>query len=221
MSQFSFDEQKITSLRQKITDDIRKAILQGQLKSGERLREAEISKQMGVSRGPIREALRVLEQEGLLVSQPYKETTVAKITGEEVLEVLIPIRLTIEKFAIRKVLPLLSTEDINSLSEIVEEMKSGATQKNLYKLVQCDLMFHEYLISLSNMPSLKNTWTSIYNRILLHFLMQGQSYDNLDDLWKSHMTLLALIKEGDRKKITAELERHISDSNLGFLQEHY
>jgi DNA-binding GntR family transcriptional regulator len=83
VSQFRFEEQKATSLRHKITDDIRRAILQRKLNPGDRLREAEISKQMGVSRGPVREAIRMLEQEGLLVSLPYKGSTVTEISCEE------------------------------------------------------------------------------------------------------------------------------------------
>ena len=63
MDNFQFAEQKTTSLRHKITDDIRKAIFKGYLKPGSRLREVEISKQMGVSRGPIREAMRMIVQE--------------------------------------------------------------------------------------------------------------------------------------------------------------
>lgn len=221
MNGFRFHEQEITSLPHKIMDDIRKAILQGKLKSGDRLREVDISEQMGVSRGPLREALRMLEQEGLLISQPYKGTIVAEITGEEVLEVLIPIRLTIEQFAIGKALPLIHTQNIEYLSDIVAEMKEGATQKNLYKIVQCDLAFHEYLIGLAKLPSLKSTWKSIYNRTLLHFMMQGQSYEDLNELWKDHKKLLDMIQEGDLEKIKGELVHHISDSNLGFLHKHY
>lgn len=219
---FRFDEQKKTSLRHKIAEDIRKAILQEKLKPGDRLREIEISEQMGVSRGPIREALRTLEQEGLLISQPYKETMVAEITGEEVLEVLVPIRFTIEKFAIRKALPLIEEEEnIKHLSNIVQEMKEGADQNNLYKVVQSDLAFHEYLIRLSHLPSLQNTWTSIYNRILLHFVIQGQAYEDLNELWRDHIKLLDVIKEGNIDRITAELFHHISESNIDFLREHY
>lgn len=221
MTNFKFDEQKTTSLRHKITEDIRKAILQGKLKPGDRLREVEISKQMGVSRGPVREAMRMLEQEGLLYSHPYKETMVAEISGEEVLEVLIPIRLTIEQFALRKGLPHIQQGDIERLSGFVEEMKEGARQKNLARIVECDLAFHEHLVGIAKMNNLMTIWTSIYNQMRLHFIMQGQSYEDYNELWKDHKKLLQVVKEGDMEQIAQELKQHIYDTNVPFLKEHY
>ena len=92
MSDFRFETEKATSLRHKISNNIRKAIFHGKLKPGDRLIEIDLANQMGVSRGPIREAMRMLEQEGVINSQPYKDTMVAEISLEEVLEVLTPIR---------------------------------------------------------------------------------------------------------------------------------
>ncbi|MEF3305952.1 GntR family transcriptional regulator [Paenibacillus sp. GYB003] len=209
MSPFRFDEQKATSLRHKITDDIRKAIFQGKLNPGDRLREVEISKQMGVSRGPVREAIRMLEQEGLLVSLPYKETTVAEISGEEVRDVLNPIRLIIETYAIRKALPNIGERELEKLASFVADMKEGAAQRNLDKIVDSDLAFHEYVISLAGMPGLLGTWTSIYNRIHLHFTIQGQAYEDLNDLWKEHDKLLQAIRKGDPEHISAAWAEHV------------
>lgn len=221
MSEFRFEEQKSTSLRHKITEDIRRAILQGKLRPGDRLREVEISKQMGVSRGPVREAMRMLEQEGLLNSHPYKETMVAEISGEEVLEVLIPIRLTIEQFALRKGLPEIQPQDLERLSELVEEMKEGARQQNLAKIVECDLAFHEHLVGIAKMNNLMTIWTSIYNQIRLHFMLQGQSYEDYNDLWKDHQRLLQTIKKGDPEQIANELKQHIYDTNVPFLTSQF
>ncbi|MCD9021602.1 GntR family transcriptional regulator [Cohnella silvisoli] len=209
MENFRFEEQKVTSLRHKITDDIRKAIFNGQLKPGIRLREIEMSKQMGVSRGPIREALRMLEQEGLLVSQPYKETTVAEITREEVTEVLIPIRFTLEQFAIRKALPNMTGSHHAKLKEILAEMRDAAQKRDIYKIADCDLAFHEYLVSLSDMINIISTWKSIYNRIRLHFLSQALAYENLNDVYLEHEVLLNVLMEGDMDKISEALTVHI------------
>ncbi|GAA3399718.1 GntR family transcriptional regulator [Paenibacillus hodogayensis] len=209
MSQFRFDEQKATSLRHKITDEIRRAIFQGKLNPGDRLREVEIANQMGVSRGPVREAIRMLEQEGLLVSLPYKETTVADITGEEVRDVLNPIRLIIETFAIRKALPNIGEHELERLSSFVLDMRNGAAQGNLNQIVESDLAFHEYVIGLADMPGLLGTWTSIYNRIHLHFTVQGRAYEDLNDLWKEHDKLLDVIREGDPERIASAWSEHV------------
>ncbi len=210
MAEFRFDEQKATSLRHKITDNIRNAIFQGKLKPGDRLREADISEQMGVSRGPIREAIRMLEQEGLLYSQPYKETMVVNIMDEEVFQVLIPIRLTIEQFAIRKALVHMNEAHFQHLRSIIAEMKEGARQQNLFKIVDCDLAFHEYLVNLSQVSNLMGIWTSIFNRIRLHFIVQGQMYEDLNVLCEEHEKLLQTIVDGDPEKISEDLVTHIS-----------
>lgn len=218
MDNFQFDEQKTTSLRHKITDDIRKAIFKGHLKPGSRLREVEISKQMGVSRGPIREAMRMLEQEGLLYSHPYKETMVAEITDEEVSEVLIPVRLTLEKFTIRKALPLMDETHYDRLRTFITEMKEGAQQQNISKMADCDLAFHEYLVTLSGMGNMITIWKSIYNRIRLHFITQVSAYEDLNVLCQEHESLLLTIIEGDSDKVSEALTAHINTVNFGIKQ---
>ncbi len=215
MSNFVFDAEKATSLRHNISNSIRKAIFHGKLKPGDRIREVDLAKQMGVSRGPIREAMRMLEQEGLLNSQPYKDTTVTEISSEEVLEVLTPIRLTIELFAIRKAMAFFNETHYEALSKIINEMKEGAEKNNLYHIVDCDLAFHEYLVNLSSVPDLLTIWTTIYNRIRLHFIVDGQTYSDLNQLWKNHEFLLETIKRKDPNEIRSELTRHIEDINWG------
>lgn len=209
MSDFRFEEQKTTSLRHKITDEIRKAIFQGKLKPGDRLREAEMAKQMGVSRGPIREAIRMLEQEGVLYSQPYKDTMVAEISREEVTEALLPMRLTLETFAISKALPALDEQHKANLVRLVDDMKKAAADNDLYTLADCDLAFHEYLLTMAETPNMLGIWSSICNRIRLHFIVEGQAYDDFSPVLHGHDLLLNTILEGDMDKIKIQLARHI------------
>src|SRR5262245_2591404 len=89
------------SLRHQVLETLREAIITGRFQPGNRLVEEELCLQLGVSRGPVREALRQLEQEGLVVSFPYRATEVIGVSEEEVREVLIPMRLTLERFAFR------------------------------------------------------------------------------------------------------------------------
>lgn len=219
MASFRFSEQKVVSLRHKITEEIRQAIFEGKLKPGDRIRETEISKQMGVSRGPIREAMRVLEQEGLLFSHPYKETTVAEFSKEEVIEVLIPIRLTIELFAIRKGLSQMAKEDVERLAGFVQDMKEGAQEGNLIKVVDSDLSFHEYIVHMSNVNNLMNIWSSIYNRMRIHFLVQGRMYSDLNEVWSEHDEILRAFKERTVEKACLEMTKHIFDANVAKLTE--
>jgi DNA-binding GntR family transcriptional regulator len=214
LTSFRFNEQKAISLRHRIADEIRQAILAGKLKPGDRLIEVEISKQMGVSRGPIREALRVLEQEGLLHSQPFKETVVAEFSTEEIVEVLLPIRVTIELFAVRKGLERMTGDDFKALEGYVEGMKAGGAEGDLMKVVENDLSFHDHLVRMSNLTSLLSVWSSIFNRIRVHFIYQDIVYEDISEVWKQHQAILDAMDSRDPAIVCAELNRHIYDANV-------
>ena len=83
------------SRRDQVVEVLRNAIISGAYEPGERLVEATLSQELGTSRGPVREALRQLEHEGLVTSFPYRGAVVLGVSDEEVQEVLIPIRLTL------------------------------------------------------------------------------------------------------------------------------
>jgi DNA-binding GntR family transcriptional regulator len=217
MESFRFNEQKSVSLRHRIADDIRKAILEGNLKPGDRLIEQEMSKQMGVSRGPIREAFRVLELEGLIISQPFKETVVAEFSAEEVVEVLIPIRLTVESYAMRKALPLFTLDDFNYLEECVDSMRINGRDDNILKLVESDLAFHEYIVTKSDNANLISIWKSIFYRIRLHFLIQDHLYEDRTTVWMQHKLLVDTMRTANVELSCSQLVRHISDANLAAL----
>src|SRR5690348_8727350 len=101
-------------------EELRKSIQDGRMRPGERLLEAELANEFNVSRGCVREALRGLEREGLVVSLPYRETRVATTTEEEVVEVLLPIRVVIEIFVARKLVGRLPQQQIVILEQVIE-----------------------------------------------------------------------------------------------------
>ena len=89
--------------RERVLEALREAIVVGRYEDGDRLIEDRIARELSTSRGPVREALRQLEHEGLVVSLPYRATEVLGISQEEIAEVLVPIRLTLETFAFEDV----------------------------------------------------------------------------------------------------------------------
>lgn len=219
MESFRFNEQKTLSLRHRIAEDIRKAILEGKLLPGDRLVEQELSKQMGVSRGPIREAFRALELEGLINSQPFKETQVAEFSTEEVIEVLLPIRLTLETYALRKALPRFTQEEFDFLEDCVANMRMHGIENNILKLVESDLDFHEYIVKKSNVANLLTIWKSIFYRIRLHFYIQDHLYEDTSKIWEQHKQLIDTMRTMDVELSCAELGRHIYDANLDALTQ--
>jgi DNA-binding GntR family transcriptional regulator len=205
---------KKSSLKHQIAGEIRKAIFTERLKPGDKITETEISKELGVSRGPIREAIQMLVLEGLLLSSPYKETRVATITKEEVLELLIPLRLNIETYALKKGFASWDEHVLNEFELVIIEMMKAVTFKDLPQLVELDLRFHEIIIHSAKNTNVISIWESIVNRIRIHFIFQGKVYTDLHQITAEHQAMLKTFATGSLEDALEELKKHIHDQNL-------
>lgn len=208
MASFTFNQQTSISLREKVTNDIRNAILKGELKSGSRLKENDIADQMGVSRGPVREAIRQLEREGLLITYPYRETVVADIEVDEVKEILIPIRLHLEGFVIKRYIEQMDTPFFEQLQQVIHRMSSCFEENQMDQLIELDVQFHEIIINRASERTVLMTWKSILNQTRLHFIKNVRYYDN-NRIVKDHQDLLDKLMTKDMDMILLELQRHL------------
>ena len=214
MSEFTFKQQANTSLREKVTNDLREAILNGHLAPGSRVKEMEVAEQMGISRGPIREAIRQLEREGLLISYPYKETVVADLNADEVQHILIPIRFHIEWFVVRRYLASMDEAFFIAMQGIVNRMGEAARSGRNGELVDLDLQFHQTILELAEERTVFLTWQSIVNQIRLHFA-KNLPYFQLDHYERDHQELLDALRTKDLNTIQAAITRHLgSEENL-------
>jgi len=210
------------SLGRQVASTVRDAIVEGRLASGQRLIEEELASQLGVSRGPVRETLQQLEREGLVTSFPNRGSFVAEISVEEIVHVLIPIRETIESFALQHALPKLTDVDFKELAQIVAEMESYGEKRDLARLVDLDLSFHRLLIERSEQQHSLQVWELIAPRIRRIFYLAGPFHAALGDIASEHQTLLDVIREGDLASARDALEAHIAERSLyGELAERY
>ncbi|WP_217145582.1 GntR family transcriptional regulator, partial [Streptomyces sp. AC627_RSS907] len=139
----------LASRRETVADVLREAITVGQLPAGQKLTEAGVAAQLGTSRAPVREALRQLEQEGLVISYPYRGTEVLGVSQEEIENVLVPVRVSLEKFAFRKAMPRLTDADYAHLESLVRNMAAAAEAADAASLADEDIRFHEAVVTLS------------------------------------------------------------------------
>jgi DNA-binding GntR family transcriptional regulator len=196
-------------LRQQALDTLREAIVAGHFNPGDRLVEEDLCRQLGVSRGPVREALRQLEHEGLVISYPYRATEVIGIASAEVREVLLPIRLTLERFAFRAALPLLNDQDFSRLADLVQVMQQGADSGNLAVIVDADVQFHALIMQRSEQHHSLQLWRGILPRVRAFLYRGGRRHASLDEIVEEHRDLLAVLKSGDVDRVLAVLEPHI------------
>ena len=128
-------------------ESLRTAIISGRFEPGDRLIESALSAELGTSRGPVREALRQLENEGLVMSFPYRGAVVLGVSDEEVHEVLIPIRLTLERYSFATGAREMTDDDFAELGKQIWLMEQAGKANDLIKLVEADLGFHEIVIT--------------------------------------------------------------------------
>jgi DNA-binding GntR family transcriptional regulator len=194
---------------QQVVEILRSAIITGSFEPGERLIEATLSAELGTSRGPVREALRQLENEGLVMSFPYRGAIVLGVSDEEVQEVLIPIRLTLERYSFLRALDRMTDENFAELGKQVWLMEQAARADDLARHVEADLRFHEIVIGASGQTHTVQIWRTIWPRIRAYFYRYGRGQD-LQRMVDEHRELLAALQSRDPDRMLALLERHIA-----------
>lgn len=209
---YQMPAQDTRSLRQKAVEALRTSILQGHLKPGDRLRESEIAGQMGISRGPVREALRELERDGLVVSEPYRETVVADISMEDVREILVPLRRVLEARAVREAVPRLTAQDMATLDQLIAEMRVAGAQGDLHGVVDADVTFHQTIMRIAGNRYALHIWETLSHRIRTHFYRNDAHYANLSFVADEHVPLLEALGGKNVEHAVAVMEQHLLDA---------
>ena len=195
--------------RERVIEALREEIMLGRLVDGERLIEDQIARRLKTSRGPVREALRQLEHEGLVVSYPYRGAVVLGVSDEEVQHVLIPIRLTLERFCFLKALELMTETDFAELAKEVWLMGESARADDLMAAVEADIRFHEFVLDRSGQQHSAQLWGAIAPRIRAYFFRYGRVGD-LERIAGEHGELLAAMRTRKPAVWTRALEQHIA-----------
>jgi DNA-binding GntR family transcriptional regulator len=198
-----------SSIRHRVLAALRTAIVEGHLKPGQRLMEEHICAQMAVSRGPVREAMRELELEGLIISAPYKGAEVLDISDREVTQLLIPVRLILEEYGFRWAATTATDSDIAELTAIIERMAHAARLADVEGVVAADIDFHDTVLKISGQIHCLQIWRMLSPRIRAYFVRQRHTKPNLDAELQEHRMLLEDFKSRDVERIHARLRKHI------------
>jgi DNA-binding GntR family transcriptional regulator len=204
------------TLHSKVCNALRKAILCGDLKPGERLVQAELAEALGVSRMPVREALRKLESEGLVTIEPHRGAIVKSFGIEDIKEIY-ELRAELEKMAIKKSIQNMKEEDIAALDRLVLEMEQAA---DVEAFVEKNIEFHRLLLSrcLWNrlLDFIETLWNGFPQQTPL--LIKGQVHRSNEE----HRKILLAVKGRDAEKAAWLLSEHIlrtGESLIASLQE--
>lgn len=196
------------TLSQGVVEDLRSAILRGDLEPGSRLVETELASTYSVSRGPLREAFRILEREGLVRYVPRHGTFVTVLSRKDWQETY-SLRLLLETFAYGIVVDLVDSHDVAHLQDIVEEMRLASESNDISRLVDADLRFHGYLVGRSGHKRLDEVWqnlSQIMGAIFL-FVLRERMVLNAP-VWERHQEILDAFTSRDVTRVERVLRTH-------------
>ncbi len=197
-----------TSSREHVMHTVRERIISGYYGPGDQLKQDLIAAEFGTSPGPVREALRGLEHEGLVVLTPNRGVFVSGVTEEDLLHVLLPVRLTLESYAATHLKS--PSRTLSELSEIVQAMTHAAADHDLQRVNHCDLAFHKTLVHGAVSPHAGQLWTGVSPRIRLQISTLSVHHD-FDDIVVEHEQLLDALRKGPDSAL-AVLDDHIIGS---------
>jgi len=192
-------------LRVLVADMLRKAIVNGKMKPGTPIVEMALADQLAVSRAPVREAIQLLENEGLIETVPYKGKRVKPLTPKEV-EELYSLREQFECFAIRRILE--SGARVGELHIYTQAMIEAAGRDDFEALVEADEHFHRTIIRLSDHALLLSLWENLFLRIHQIMALRNSANRNLMAVALNHPPIVTALEQGDMIKAISLISDH-------------
>lgn len=204
-------------LREVVCESLRNAISKGVLKPGERLMEIQLAEELGVSRTPVREAIRKLELEGYVVMLPRRGTYVSSLTIRDVNEVF-EIRTSLESLAAALASERITDEEMDNLQRFLVQFANDIKSGDMEHIVDTDMKFHDALYQASRNNRLVGIISNLRDQ-LTRFRTTSMSYpDRLKASLNEHRSLVEAIAQGDAKAAKAAAEFHMEQSEKTLLK---
>ena len=197
-------------LRDVVFNTLREAILKGDLKPGERLMELQLASKLGVSRTPIREAIRMLEQEGLAVTTPRKGAEVAKMTLKDMEDVL-EIREALDELAVRIACQKISDEQLKQLEDMKELFEKSTQTGNVKKIAEADVTFHDVIYEATGNPKLVTLLNNLREQVYRYRVEYIKDPKNYPTLIAEHEAILESLKNRDVKNAVEAMHVHVAN----------
>ncbi len=206
--------------REEIRNAIREAIFSGELNPGDRIIETYWAKELGVSQGPVREAIRDLEALGLVETVPFKGSRVRSLTEKDVRDNY-SVRICLESKSIRDAITMLPDHRLGVLTDqlrtILEKMDACAKRGDLRAFTDCDTAFHRAIIDATGNQVLLKLWEQCNMRNWLTVSALTNA-DSLQQLQSGHQRIFQAICAKDVEEATSTLENHLTGLMDGFIR---
>lgn len=201
-------------LRDVVFHTLRDAILKGDLKPGERLMEMHLAEKLGVSRTPIREAIRMLEQEGLAITIPRKGAQVAGMTEKD-LEDVLEIRDALDELAVAKACEKSNDDSIRELSDAMKSFETAVKSKDVREIVKTDEAFHDVIYKITENPKLTNIISNLREQMYRYRYEYVKDNANYKQLIDEHNQILEGLKNHDKDYVKKVMHTHLKNQVAG------
>lgn len=217
---------RASGLRDEVVVAIERAVLIGAITPGQRLVESEIARQMGISKAPVREALRELERLGLVVSYPRRGTFVADITAAVASEAF-SLRAVLESYAGRLAVARCTEDDLLRMEQLLTQADAVPPddQQLVLQRVDLDLAFHDELYRLSSHKILQEAWSNLRAKIRVLLaatgvlrVTYGGTYQHIS-YTRGHAPIMRALRARDADSLEVAIVRHLAAGER-MLQEH-
>lgn len=195
-------------LRDVVFNTLREAILKGDLLPGERLMEIALANQLGVSRTPIREAIRMLEQEGLAITIPRKGAIVAGMSQKEMEEVL-EIREALEQLSAQVACDKIDESQLAELSDAQKNFEETLQTGDLKRIAQADIEFHNIIYRATCNKRLIMMLEGLREQVYRYRVEYLKDASNYEEVLKEHEAIYEALAKRDKESVTMMTRKHI------------
>jgi DNA-binding GntR family transcriptional regulator len=199
----------VRTLPEQIADSLRQAILHGRLRSGAHLVETSIAEQMQTSRGPVRDALLLLERDGLVAKLPNRGTRVLDFS-ERTLREAATLRAALEEFAVTLLVPRLTSDDISRLDTLVCRMEGAARRRAARDFNEADFHFHDAIFETCGHQTLHEVWRGMQRRIRAFLASSNWVSGNLEAVAQRHRAILRALASRKLSSARRALRAHFA-----------
>ena len=209
-SEFEVNMNDFLPLRDVVFNTLRKAILRGNLEPGERLREIHMADKLGVSRTPIREAIRKLELEGLVVMIPRKGAVVAEITEKSLRDVL-EVRRALEALAVRLACEKILDAEVEELKVAAERFEEALETGDVTAFAEADVRFHDIIYRATDNQRLIQLLYNLREQMYRYRVEYLKREDAHETLLEEHQAIIETIEKRDVAKAVEAVRTHIDN----------
>jgi DNA-binding GntR family transcriptional regulator len=203
-------------IRNQVYNLLRKEILDGTLKNGDRLLEQELAEKLGVSRTPVREAIRKLEMEGLVDYSPRKGVIIVGVLIEDAVEIY-TIRVVLEGLAAILATKNINKDETNKLNQILKEMENNVKTKDIEKLIILNSKFHDSLAKYSKSHRLYQMIVSLREYVKKYATISYSLSNNLNKVFLEHKQIFEAMLKKDGDLAEKFIKNHIINAKKSFL----